>query len=132
MSSRKVTPDNIDEAISEILEEYSEAVVTDMKDAVEAAGKVAAETAQAFASGIGRGRYAKSIKSKVTEVGRVSTTVTVYSTQYRIAHLLEHGHTLKVHGKTVGSTRGTPHFAKAETQAESALIKKIEQAIKGA
>jgi len=131
--NRKVNPDNLGEAINDILTDYAETVVTDMKGAVEATGKMAAETAQAYASRIGRGKYAKSIKSKTTESGRVSTTVTIYSTQYRIAHLLEHGHTKVTRsGKVVGTTRAFPHFAPAEAMAESTLVKKIEQAIKGA
>lgn len=132
MAYRKVNPENLGDAINEILTDYAETVVTDMKGAVEATGKMAAETAQAYASRIGRGKYAKSIKAKTTENGRVSTTVTVYSDQYRIAHLLEHGHALKVHGKIVGVTRAFPHFAPAEAMAESTLVKKIEQAVKGA
>lgn len=132
MSSRKVTPDNLGEVINEILTDYANTVVADAKEAVEETGKMAAKTAQAYASRIGRGKYAKSIKSKTTEAGRVSTTVTIYSTQYRIAHLLEHGHVVKVHGKVVGTARAFPHFAPAEAMAETTLEQKIQQAIKGA
>ena len=132
MSNRKVTPENLGDAINDILNEYAETVVTDTKSAVEATGKMAAETAQAYASRIGRGKYAKSIKAKTTETTRLGVTVTVYSTQYRIAHLLEHGHVVKTKsGKIVGSARAFPHFAMAEAMAESTLPKKIEQAIKG-
>ena len=132
MSNRKVTPDTLGDAINDILTEYADTVVTDVKSAVEATGKMAAETAQAYASGIGRGKYARSIKAKTTENGRVSTTVTVYSTQYRIAHLLEHGHVVKAGGKVVGTARAFPHFAMAEAAADSMIMQKVQQAIKGA
>lgn len=133
MSSRKVTPDNLGEVINEILTDYADTVVADAKEAVEETGKMAVKTAQAYASRIGRGKYAKSIKCKTTEAGRVSTTVTIYSTQYRIAHLLEHGHTIvDKNGEPRGTTRAFHHFSPAEEMAETTLERKIQQAIKGA
>ena len=131
MSNRKVTPENLGAAIEEILTDYAHEVVTDTKEAVEATGKLAAETAQAYASRIGRGKYAKSIKSKTESSTSFGTTVVVYSTQYRIAHLLEHGHVVKVNGKVVGTARAFPHFTPAEVTAETLLIRKIEQLVKG-
>lgn len=131
MATRKVSPDDLGAAIDEILKDYADTVVHDMKEAVEATGKMAAETAQTYASQIGRGKYAKSIKSKTESSNSFSTTVVVYSTQYRIAHLLEHGHVVKVNGKVVGTARAFPHFAPAEAMAESSLVRKIEQLVKG-
>lgn len=133
MSTRKISPDQLGAAIDEILNDYADTVVHDMKEAVEATGKMAAETAQAYASGIGKGKYAKSIKAKTTASNTFGTTVTIYSTQYRIAHLLEHGHAKVTRtGKVLGTTRAFPHFTPAEAMAESTLQRKIEQAIKGA
>ena len=132
MSTRKVTPENLGQAINDILTEYANTVTKDVKSAVVETGKMAAETAQAYASRIGRGKYATSIKSKTTISNSFETSVTVYSTQYRIAHLLEHGHVIKAAGKVVGMTRAFPHFQPAEAMAEAALPKKVEQAIKGA
>lgn len=131
MSNRKVTPENLGAAIEEILTDYAHEVVTDTKEAVEATGKLAAETAQAYASRIGRGKYAKSIKSKTESSTSFGTTVVVYSTQYRIAHLLEHGHVVKKNDKVVGTARAFPHFAPAEVTAETLLVRKIEQLVKG-
>lgn len=131
MANRKVTPENLGAALDEILTDYLDAVVTDTKEAVEATGKMAVETAQAYASRIGRGRYAKSIKLKTESSTSFGTTVVIYSTQYRIAHLLEHGHKKVVHGKVLGTTRAFPHFAPAEAMAETTLVHKVEQAAKG-
>jgi len=136
MSTRKISPDQLGDAINDILTEYAETLVTDTKEAVQAAGKVALETAKAYASQIGHGNYAKSLSLKKTEdSGRayMGAHVTIYSTQYRIAHLLEHGHAKVTHsGKVLGTTRAFPHFAPAEAVAESALESKIKQAIRGA
>ena len=135
MATRKVTADNLDTVINDILTDYFEDVAKNTDAAVEQTGKMALDVAKSYASMIGQGKYAKSLSlEKTEESGRVyvGTTVTIYSKQYRLAHLLEHGHILKVKGKVVGNTRAFPHFAPAEKMAEETLPKKIEQAIKGA
>ena len=127
--ARRIKPEQLGDVINEILCDYADAVVTSSKEAVEETGKMAAKVAQSYASRIGKGKYAKSIKSKTTKSDSFGTEVTVYSTQYRIAHLLEHGHVVKVHGKVVGVARAFPHFAPAEASAETMLEQKIKQAI---
>ena len=131
MATRKISPDHIGEAINDILNDYTNTVVKDMKEAVEATGKMAAETAQAYASRIGRGKYAKSIKAKTEASTAFGTTVVIFSTQYRIAHLLEHGPVVKKNGTVVGTARAFSHFAMAEAMADATLPKKIEQAVQG-
>ena len=131
MSTRKVTPDQLEAAVAGILEDYAEQVAVDTKEAVQQTGKAAVKVSQAYAQRIGRGRYAKSIKLKLTDSNSFSTTVVIYSTQYRIAHLLEHGHVVKAHGRVVGTARAFPHFAPAEAQAERMLEQKIKKAIGG-
>ena len=125
----KVTPDNLEAAVAKILEDYADQVAVDVKEAVEQTGKATAQLAQAYASRIGRGKYAKSIKVKTTQTTTFGTTVTIFSTQYRIAHLLEHGHVVKSHGRVVGTARAFPHFAPAEQKGEELLMQKVRKAI---
>lgn len=130
MASRKIKPEQLGEAINEILTEYAETVTENSKEAVEATAKMAVKVAQSYASGIGRGRYAKSITSTKTESSLYGTTVTIHSKQYRIAHLLEHGHAKVTRsGKVLGMTKAFPHFRPAEAMAESTLEQKIKQAV---
>lgn len=129
MANRTIKPEQLGEAISEILNEYAEEVTENSKEAVEATGKMAVQVAQAYASRIGRGRYAKSIKLHKSDSSLYGFTVTVHSTKYNLAHLLEHGHVVKVRGRIVGASRAFPHFAPAEAMAEKMLESKIKQAI---
>lgn len=125
----KVTPENLEAAVAKILEDYADQVAVDVKEAVEQTGKATVQLAQAYASRIGRGKYAKSIKAKTTQTTTFGTTVTIFSTQYRIAHLLEHGHVVKSHGRVVGTARAFPHFAPAEQKGEELLMQKVRKAI---
>lgn len=132
MASRKIKPGQLGEAINEILNEYANEVVESSKEAVISTGKMALKVAQAHASQIGRGKYARSLTMEEgADTGRVymGTSVTIYSKQYRLAHLLEHGHVLKVRGKVRGVTRAFPHFAPAEQYAIQMLPEKIKQVI---
>ena len=132
MATRKIKPEQFGEVLDEILTDYAEQVVEDSKEAVEVTAKMALKVAKTYASRIGTGKYVSSLKTTKTESNAYGTTVTIHSTKYRIAHLLEHGHTLKINGRVVGSTRAFPHFAPAEAMAESTLENKIKQAIGGA
>lgn len=131
MANRKIKPAQLETALEEILQDYSEEVIGDTKTAVIESGKLAVEVARAHASGIGRGQYAKTIRSKVTVNNGFYTEVTVYSTNYKIAHLLEHGHVVKVRGRVAGTARAFPHFAPAEARAERFLENKVKQIVRG-
>lgn len=130
MANRKIKPEQLGQVLNEILTDYAEEVVDNSKEAVEATAKMTVQVAQSYASRIGRGRYANSITSTKTETSMYGTTVTIHSKQYRIAHLLEHGHAKVTRsGRVLGMTKAFPHFRPAEAMAESALEQKVKQAI---
>ena len=84
------------------------------------------------AAGIGGRKYRKSFKDTVTKDTAWITTVEIHSPKhYRLTHLLEFGHVVKVKGKVVGAARAYPHLATAETEAEELLGKKIAISVKG-
>ena len=59
------------------------------------------------------------------KAGNVS--VTVHNKQYRLTHLLEHGHKTRNGGRVSGQ----PHIAPVEEWAEHEAMKAIEKAVKG-
>ena len=128
--TKKVKVEEFGAAVLELLEDYADDVSGKMPMAVET---VAQHTGQKVreaitASGIKGTKYKNSIAVKVTK-GRLLASATIYSPKhYRLTHLLEHGHVLKAHGKTYGTTRAFPHWAPAE----QAAIKELESTIKKA
>lgn len=124
------------EAIEAELNEYAGAVATDVKAEVKAVANETRADIQNRAAVLFKVHsskpYAKSWKIKKIEETSAGITITIYSSKYQIAHLLEHGHVLVRHGMAVGRVRAYPHIGPAEEEAERKLGTRIKTAIKGA
>lgn len=126
----KVKPEQLGTAISDVIREYTDDVIRELPEACQQAAKKTVKALKSNASKIGgTGAYRKSFKSKKTAGDSNITTYTVYSTKYRIAHLLEHGHVIKNQtGRVYGVTAAKPHWAPAEQEGMEELEKLIEEA----
>lgn len=124
MASRKITADNLGEAIAEILEDYGDEVQKDMDDVVKDVGKAGVKAIKS-ASGVfgGTGKYRKGWTSQ-TETERYGSTVTIYNRTPGLPHLLENGHAKRGGGRVPGKT----HIAPVEQE----LIKQFEEQIEKA
>ena len=121
--SRTIRIENLDEAVSELLEEYADVTAETLKTAVNNAGNLAKKEIQATAPKQ-TGQYAKSWKARKTRETATNYQVTVYSSsRYRLAHLLEHGHAKRNGGRV----RAFPHIAPAEEKAEEQLLSELER-----
>lgn len=123
------------DALGDIIQEYSDDVIRDLPETTKAAGKTCVKELKsaAKAAGIGGTKYVGSFRSKETRNDSRVTEVTVYSSQYQLAHLLEHGHVVRNRpgGRIVGTARAFPHWAEAEEKASDELEKKIKMKISG-
>lgn len=121
MASRKITADNLGEAIAEILEEYGDEVQKDMDDVVKNVGKAGVKAIKS-ASGVfgGTGKYRKGWTSQI-DTERYGSTVTIYNRTPGLPHLLENGHAKRGGGRVPGKT----HIAPVEQE----LIKQFEEQI---
>ena len=129
----KVSIDNVADAITDILDEYSGNIELAMKDTIKKAGKEAAKELRATSpKRPGGGSYAKGWTSKVTLDSSAKTEVVVHNkTEYRLAHLLENGHAMVTKGgRTVGFVQGQPHIKKVEEKATAELEAKITEIIR--
>lgn len=131
--NKTVKPDELTAAISDIIKEYSDDIVRAMPDAVKEAAKVGVKSLKKYASNIGGTKYKSSFKSKKTKSTSSQTEYTLYSTQYRVAHLLEKSHPIKNQtGRVYGMSVPREHWAPAEKEAIEALEDKIEKKVEDA
>ena len=125
--SRKVSIEQMADAIEEELLKYNNLAADEVKKAVKKAGKTTKNDINGSAP-VRTGKYAKSWRSKVTAEDSQSISVTVHSpTRYMLAHLLEHGHAKRGGGRV----RAIHHIAPAEEHATTELVRDIENALKG-
>ena len=107
---KKVSIDQLADAVNEQLQEYNKLSAEVVKTAVTKAGNAVKKDIGANAPRKS-GRYAKSWRTKKTKETSTELQVTVYSpTRYMLAHLLEHGHAKRGGGRV----RAIPHIAPAE------------------
>ena len=124
MSKRKVTPDNLADAIREVLEEYGEDVDKFTAELTEKVAKDGAKALQSASAGsfAGTGKYAKGWKTKVTKE-RLSTTSVIYNAnQPGLPHLLEYGHAKRGGGRVPGRE----HIRPVEKTIIETFTKEIE------
>ena len=127
MSSKKVSVDQLAEAVMEGLTEYADLASDKVKKAVKKAGNTVKQDINSSAP-VRTGKYARSWRTKTTKETSQSLEVTVYSpSRYMLAHLLEHGHAKRNGGRV----RAIPHIAPAEEHVEEELLQYIEQALRG-
>lgn len=132
MRNKTVKPDGLADALTAAISQYSDDLIKNMPDAVKEAAKETAKELKNKAGSLFKGqKYAKSFKIKKQSGPNSITTYTVYSTEYRIAHLLEHGHVIKNQtGRVYGMTAAHPHWAPAEEAGIKSLEEKLSEVAK--
>lgn len=123
--AKKVTIDNLDEAIKGILNEYADDIDANIAIVTKKIGQTGAKALNSTAKSTFEGnKYSKSWTSK-TEQGRLYTTVTIYSKMPGLPHLLEYGHALVAGGRKQGKVDGRAHIQPVEEK----LIKEYEKEV---
>lgn len=124
-----VKPNDLADAISDIVQEYSDDIITQLPGVVQAVAKDSQKKLKRLIGEKfgGTGKYQRSIKVKKGSAGlNGKTTYTLYSTEGRLTHLLEKGHVIKNQtGKIYGMTQAVPHWSIVEEEAAEALEKKL-------
>lgn len=146
MGNIKVSADQLDFEIKKILAEYNYDVQVKCNEATKEVAEWGAEQLKFDARNAGiKGRkyvnsfYAKQLKTKrgrlkyATFGGQIiGETWVIASKQYRIAHLLEHGHFVKSHGKLTGfRAEAHHHWTDVEKQTIDLLDGKVRAIIEG-
>lgn len=133
MRNKEVKPDGLAEALTSVISQYSDDLIRDMPDLVKEAAQETVKELKSKAGSLFKGtKYHKSFKTKKKNGPNGTTTYTVYSTEYRLTHLLEHGHVIKNQtGKVYGMTAARPHWAPAEEAGIKSLEEKLSDVAKG-
>lgn len=134
MSNQKVEPEKLADAISDIITEYTDDVIHELPTITKTVAKQCVKNLKSAAAGAGFNgtKYKGSFKSKTVKSTSSVTTITIYSTKYQIAHLLEHGHNIVTKsGNVLGRTRAFPHWSIAEKKANKEFEQKIKMIISG-
>ena len=128
--SKTVGVADMAKAITSVMADFAGALQEDVESAAKETAKTVAEDINATAKTLfpPDGPYASSWKSaKRPGKNKLGVSYVVYSTSYRIAHLLEKGHA-KVNGGTVD---GQPHILPAADRGERRFITDIKNRIEG-
>jgi hypothetical protein len=133
--NQRTSLSGLSDALNGIIEDYSDEVVKSLPETVKAAGKtcVKALKSAAKAAGIKGTKYTNSFRSKETRNDSRATEVTIHSTKYQLAHLLERSHPIRNRpgGKVYGMSTPYPHWGEAEKEASEELETQIRMKISG-
>lgn len=126
MANRKVTMEQLPEAIKEILEQYEGEINRFLPEITEEVGKTGVKALRTSARQKFNGKkYAGGWRS-VSERNRYGATVTIYNGRLPgLPHLLEHGHAKRGGGRVDGRAHIEPVEEKLITEFE----KKVEHDI---
>ena len=121
-NSARCTVDELAATINQALLEYSDLAADEVKEAVQKSAKTVKSEISAHAPRRpGGGTYAKSWRSSTTKETAHSMEITIYSREYRLPHLLEHGHAKRGGGRVARR----PHIAPAEQKGAEMLEQEI-------
>jgi len=133
-SNIKVNPQNFDDALIKIMDEYADEVCKSIPETVDHVAKQGKKLLKAYATsaGIGGRKYKNSFKVVKGASNAFGASFTLASSEYQLTHLLEKGHAKRnQYGSYSGTTKAYPHWAKAEEDTakllENELTKTISQ-----
>ena len=117
-----INPEQLAQEIDKALNLYTLEITSDIKEEVEIRAKDVVKVLKSTSPTGHRGKYKKAWKSKKMFENANDVRFVVYSTEYRLEHLLEKGHALR-NGK---KTRAQPHIKPAAEEMEKEFQKNVE------
>lgn len=135
--ARKVTIENLNEAIQDILEEYADDIDFKNKETIKEVSKAGSKALQNLSKSTfgGNGDYAKGWTYKIEEKRLYAKVIIHNKSEYRLAHLLENGHLVRNGTGRVKSgkktfVQGKPHISTIEQKLIEDYTEGIIKAIK--
>lgn len=112
----KIKPDELGQAINEILSEYGEDVEGNIRAITKKVGQRGASALRTSSKEQYPGPTGKYARGwRVSEVQHPHyTSVVLHNKLYQLPHLLEHGHAIVAGGRRAGEVKGREHIAPVE------------------
>lgn len=128
--AKKVTIDNLQDAISSVLEEYEGEIYENLDAITQKIGKKGVEALKNSSKEAVGGKTYASGWAMLAEKNRLYTTVTIYNKkQPGLAHLLENGH-VKANGTgRYGQWNGIEHILPVEEQLVSEYESEVAEGL---
>ena len=123
--SETISVDGLADAISDALQQYSDAVIDGVKQAEDITAKECKENLIADSPVGATGKYKKGWKVTVTADTPLEKHTVIHNKQAGLTHLLEDGHATRNGGRT----RAFPHIKRNEEKANAAFEKRVEEVI---
>lgn len=125
--SSNVSINQFSDAVIAELMTYSAVTTEKIKKAADESIKMLVEDSKRDAPGDGF------YKNKISSTGKYGKKSIWYvkAPQYRLAHLLEHGHAIKRGGRVIGQAKAKPHINANAEKAIAAFERGVEEALKG-
>lgn len=128
-----VKAEDLGAAIADTLQAYAEATGEALERGIDITAEEAAMVVREKAKSYGWTRYASSIvprsgpKIRKKGVTNYKAYVAAEAPDYRVAHLLEHGHAIIAGGRYLGDTKPRPHFEAGEEYAYNHIVENIRK-----
>ena len=121
---------DIKAGVNNILKEFKDEAMDALNESIEETSKESVKKLKAT-SPKNKGKYARGWRADI-RWARLGTSATIYNVNYRLPHLLEHGHaTRNGNGRVYPDTPAHPHIAKVEEGIGEEILKKLEKKVRG-
>ena len=117
MARVRITPDRLGEEVQKIVSEYGDDIEKNLDEITKKIGQKgrSALRNESNANFGGTGKYGKGWTVTTVKYPHY-TSVVIHNKLAGLPHLLEHGHVLKMGGRTVGMVKGREHIAPVEEE----------------
>lgn len=123
----KVTIDNLDTAIRDILEDYADDIQQDLEEATNRIAKVGVQALRNESKSLFNGnKYATGWTSTIQK-GRLGLSVVLHNKQAGLPHLLEHSHQTGKNGRYIGRPHIKPVEEKLIKDFEEEIVRRIQR-----
>lgn len=135
-TTRKATVDTFGNVLEDLVTEYTEDVIKNIRAEIRQLGKDAKTDVKEKANAVAQNRfhswseYIAGWTTSYSRAGNLANVKVWNKPKYQLVHLLEDGHAIVVHGKNIGrNTQAFPHVREVQQKYDTEAVRRIKGAI---